>query len=341
MKEKFEEALDQVVTKENFSGVISIKENNKIIYQRAFGFAERANERLNNIETKFAIASGTKFFTAIAIGKLIDEGKLSLDSKALEYVDYDFPTYDKEVTIRDLLTHTSGIPDYFDEEEIEDFDNFQVGKAWYLMFDPSDYYEVFPQKEMKEKPSETFRYNNSGFVMLAGIVAKVSGMRYVSFVEAILEEIGMNNSGFYPLNRLASNTAIGYVELEDGYRSNVFNLPIVGGGDGGMYTTVEDMYIFWSALFSGTIISKELLEAFIEPYIKESDDDDDTTYYGHGIWMNVNNGKRSHLYIEGCDAGISFRSGILHEEQIEYTVISNTTGGAWGIIDTIIENRKA
>lgn len=340
MKANYEQKIEEVVRTEKFSGVISIKENNKIIYEKAFGLAERANERANNIETKFGIASGTKFFTALAIGKLIEEGKLNLDSKALEYVDFDFPTYNKDITIRDLLTHTSGMPDYYDEDEIEDPDNFQVNKPWYSMFDPKDYYEVFPQKEMRHEPGKEFIYNNSGFVMLAGIVAKVSGMRYVDYVSKILTSINMNNSGFYLLNQLPANTAEGYVELEEGYRTNVYNLPIIGAGDGGLFTTISDMYVFWNELYKGNIISKELLEVFIKPYAKEDEDDEDTTWYGHGVWMNAKDGVRQHLYIEGCDAGVSFRSGILHEENITYTVISNTTEGAWEIVGEIIENRK-
>lgn len=337
MEKNYREEIESMVKETKFSGVVSVKEKGKIVYEGAFGDADRANQRPNNTKTKFGIASGTKFFTALAIGKLIEEGKLSLDSKALDYVDFDFPLYDKEMTVKDLLTHTSGMPDYFDEDEVEDFDNFQVGKPWYEMFDASDYYEVFPQVEMESKPGEVFKYNNGGFIMLAGIVAKASGMRFVEYVSEILVQVKMTNSGFFRLDQLPGNTAIGYVELEEGYRSNVFGLPIIGCGDGGMFTTLDDMYIFWEALYNGDIISKELVELFIEPFIKESDEEDEQTYYGHGVWMYAPDKKRQELYIEGCDAGVSFRSGLIHDKDIVYTVISNTTEGAWDIVGCILE----
>lgn len=338
MKDILNDVITKVAENEEFSGVISIQEKDVIVYEQAFGYAERENKRYNNTHTKFAIASGTKLFTALAIGKLIDEKKLTLDSKALDYVDYDFPTYDKDITIRDLMTHTSGMPDYFDEDEIEDFDNFQVAKPWCNMFDPQDYYDIFPQKKMRSKPGEVFAYNNSGFVMLAGIVAKVSGKRYVDYVkEEILIPCKMEDSGFYQLNQLPKNTATGYVELENAYRSNIFNLPIIGGGDGGMYTTISDMYKFWNYFMSGKILSSKLVDLFTKPYKKESDEQESSVYYGYGIWMNVVNENVTHLYIEGCDAGISFRSGMVNNSDIVYTIMSNTTLGVWAIVDSLFE----
>lgn len=336
----------------DFHGVISIKEEDKIIYEKAVGFADWANERPINMETKFGTASGTKFFTALAIMTLIDEGKLQLDSKAFDYVDYEYPTYDSEVTIAELLSHTSGIPDYFDEDEVEDFDNFTVGKPWQEFFDPKDYFEVMPQKPMVYERGTDFAYNNSGFVFLASIVAKVSGMRYVDYVtEKIFKTIGMTSSGFFPLNNLPANTANGYIEEEKGYRTNIYNLPIVGGGDGGAFTTVSDMYCLWNAFFEGKIISKELVEIMTKPVSVESLENADT-FYGLGMWIKGGftdevSGKSkivakrqvnvTQTYIEGCDAGVSFRSGVVADKKVTYTIISNTTEGIWDILDDIKE----
>ena len=87
-----------------------------MLYARAAGYADRSNKIANTLDTRFGIASGTKFFTALAIGKLIAEQKLTFSTKLQECVTLDFPRYSPDITIRHLLTHTSGIPDYLDEE---------------------------------------------------------------------------------------------------------------------------------------------------------------------------------------------------------------------------------
>jgi len=336
-KKDFEKIINAINVGNDFSGVISIRLNGEIVYEKAFGYAERVNKRLNDVNTKFAIASGTKFLTALAIGRLVDQGKVGLDSHAFDYIDYDFPSYNKFITIRDLLTHTSGIPDYFDEDKIEDIDNFTVEKSWSLMFKPQDYFGIFPQDPMKNDPGEIFEYNNSGYIILAAIVAKISGIPYIDFVKKeIFDLCGMENSGFYPLDELPANTAIGYIETKGGYRTNILNLPMVGGGDGGAFTTVEDCYKLWDCFFSDVIISKQLVEIYTKPYSKVNDDIEDDTYYGHGIWMNCDKRSTCHLFIEGCDSGISFRSGYISERDMVYTIMSNTSDGVWSLIKPII-----
>ena len=124
-------ALDNIVEKTEFSGTISLYQHDLPIYERAAGFANRTYSVLNTLETRFGIASGTKFFTALAIARLIDSGEIKLSSKLTDIVDLPFKHYASEINIQHLLTHTSGIPDYFDEELIKDFDNF----TWVL--DPS------------------------------------------------------------------------------------------------------------------------------------------------------------------------------------------------------------
>jgi CubicO group peptidase (beta-lactamase class C family) len=128
----------------------------KIIYENSAGFADRSNKVRNNMKTRFGIASGTKFFTALAIGKLIEQGKLSLETKVFDIIKYDFPLYSKEITIAQLLTHTSGIPDYYDEEKVDDYDNFFTDIPWYELREPKDYFPVFPQEKMKSIPGEKF-----------------------------------------------------------------------------------------------------------------------------------------------------------------------------------------
>src|SRR3954447_5446969 len=131
--------LNTSIEEHAFSGVISIRRQGTVLYERASGYADRSNKIANTLATRFGIASGTKFFTALAIGKLIEAQKLSFETKLKECIAIDFSRYSPEITIRHLLTHTSGIPDYYDEEKIDDFDSFSVSIPWYALKGPRDY----------------------------------------------------------------------------------------------------------------------------------------------------------------------------------------------------------
>jgi CubicO group peptidase (beta-lactamase class C family) len=335
-KDELSNKIESRIKSSNFSGTISICENEEIIYETASGYSDRSNKLKNNLETRFRIASGTKFFTALAIVKLIESGKISFDSKISEHIPFHFPKYSKKITIRHLLTHTSGIPDYYDEEKITDFNNFFVSIPWYDLKGPKDYLPILPQDEMKFNPGEKFSYSNSGFILLGVIIEEVSGISYKDYVtENIFKPIGMMKSGYFAMNRLPENTALGYIDEEDNWRTNIYNLPIIGASDGGAFTTLKDLNKLWKAFFENSIVSKDIVEIMIKPYIK-AESEGKNKYYGHGIWIKKND-KYFEEYIIGCDAGISFKSSINRKDRINITVLSNTTNGAWPVFKEIYE----
>ena len=327
--------LDSLAQETYFSGVISIQQDRKSIYQSAFGYADRSSRISNRVDTRFGIASGTKIFTALSIGKLIESGHLDFSSRVAELIPWDFPQYSAEVTIRQLLTHTSGIPDYYDEENVDDFDNFTVAVPWQELKGPRDYLAVFPDQAMKFPPGERFSYSNGGYILLGVVIEELSGMRFQDFVEQqIFLSIGMSRSGFFAMNRLPENTAFGYVEDAQGWRTNIYNLPIIGASDGGAYTTVQDLEKFWDALWGNRILSRELTDIFTAPYVEASSEGRDK-FYGHGIWVRSEPGKARENYIIGSDAGVSFYSGVIRDRQLQFSVMSNTSDGAWPILQTI------
>ena len=244
--------------------------------------ATRSRTRL---ATRFGIASGTKFFTALAIGKLIEAQKLSFDTKLKDCIALNFPRYSQEITIRHLLTHTSGIPDYYDEEKIDDFDTFTLSIPWYALKGPRDYLAVLPDEAMKFAPGERFAYSNSGYILLGVVIEELTGQKYQDFVEqAIFKAIGMNRSGYFALNKLPEQTALGYMEEAEGWRTNVYNLPIVGASDGGAFTTVQDIATLWKAFWGYAILPKALVEIYTQPYVK-AETKADTPITVMGIWI--------------------------------------------------------
>jgi CubicO group peptidase (beta-lactamase class C family) len=325
---KLKEVIEGAANRSAFSGVVAITSGDVDDYRAAFGFRDVKSRLLNNVGTKFGIASGTKFFTALGIGRLIDEGLLSLTT-TMEQIDRNFRGFiDEKATILNLLTHTSGVYDYYDEEEITDFDHFFVEIPWHQLTTPSDYLPLFENKPMKFRPDERYSYSNGGFVLLGVIIEKISGRLYRDFItENVLTPAGMQDSGFFAFNDLPENTASGY--LEDRVTTNIYNLPLRGGGDGGMYTTAGDLSSFWEALFSRKILSPGLTDEYLKTYWKF----DETEGYGCGVYKKIDGSAYS---IVGGDAGVGFFSRHVVKENTTISVLSNVTNGEEGIVDSIL-----
>src|SRR5262249_28409281 len=155
----------------------------RVLYERAAGFADRDRKIENSPETRFGIASGTKFLTALAIGKLIDARKLDLSPRLRDCVAFAFPRYSPEIAIQHLLTHTSGIPDSYDEQKTKDFDSFDLGLPLRTLRGPRDYLAAFPDEPMKFAPGTDFSYSNGGYILLGLVIEELTGLKYQSFVE--------------------------------------------------------------------------------------------------------------------------------------------------------------
>ncbi len=301
------------------------------MYEKAFGYADHSNRLENNVATRFGIASGTKFLTALAIGQLIDAGKLSFETRLADCIAYQNPSYSAEITIGQLLNHTSGIGDYYDEEKITDFENFALNIPTYALKRLEDYLPAFPDEPMKFAPGTRFSYCNGGYILLGLVIEAISGEQYQEYVKQhILEPVGMNGSGFFWLNNLPANTATGYLNDAAGQRSNIYNLPIVGGSDGGMFTTARGIALLWTAFFDEQILSAALTQTYARVSVK-AESEGEHTYYGCGLWIAKDQNQNREVYMLGGDAGVSFRSSVNRAQKLQYTMISNTTGGVWGI----------
>ena len=324
-------AVQRVVDQTDFSGVVSIKIDGTIVFERPYGLADRSHRTPNTLETRFGLASGTKFLTALGIGRLIDAGRVSLSTRLAACVDIDLPNLSQEVTIGQLTTHTSGVYDYLDEEVVTDVDQFVLPIPCYQLRRLNDYVPLLRQGPMKCPPGERFSYSNSGYILLGLVIEAISGLAYADFIQReILDRCGMSDSGYFPMNHLPERTATGYIDDREGWRSNIFHLPIVGGSDGGVYSTVGDIHKLWDAFFADRIISRELRQTFLTPVVNAASKGP-YDFYGHGIWMYHEPDAIPEHYIVGGDAGVSFMSKWTHAGKRMVTVISNTTHGAWPV----------
>lgn len=317
----------KIKSMKEFSGVIKISKSKEIIYEKAYGFADIPNERLNNIDTRFGIASGAKLLTAISICKLVEQGKLKFDSLLKEYIDCD--NFDENVTVKHLLTHTSGLPDYFYEDFTE------INTPMYMLKEPKDFLPLMIMQKSIFKPGEKYQYNNGGYVILAYIVEKVSGMKFIDFVkEYIFDVLGMNSSGYFSMDMLPKNCAYGYEENSEGMlKTNIFLIPIIGGGDGGVFVTANDISKLWDGLLNYKLLNKDITNELLTPQVYVDND----VYYGYGIWIVKRDDGVYKYYITGGDPGVSFESTVYSDEEIEITILGNRKFNIYELL-RVIEN---
>lgn len=258
MSQRIDEYIKAYADKGWFSGSILAAKKGEIIISKGYGMANYEMSVPNTPATKFHLASLTKQFTAMAIMLLQEKGLLSVNDTLSKYIP-DYPN-GKKITLHHLLTHTSGIPDYInDDETFVDI---------YRLYHPlNQVIDRFKNKSLEFQPGTKYDYSNSGYVLLCFIIEKVSGKTYEEFLKKnIFEPLKMENTGYDDLKPIVKNRASGY-SISDGKLTNAefFDRSNLNGADG-LYSTVEDLYIWDRALYTERIVSKGTLDKIFTPY---------------------------------------------------------------------------
>jgi CubicO group peptidase (beta-lactamase class C family) len=325
-------AVDAVADANGFSGVVRVDRGDEVELAIAYGLAHRGYEIPNTVDTRFAIASGTKGLTALAVASLIEDGSLDLSTTARSVLGQDLPLIDDEVTIEHLLSHRSGIGDYLDEDADHDIAAYLMPVPVHELATTEQYLPVLAGHGTKFPPNERFAYCNGGYVVLALIAERTSGLPFHELVrQRVCEPARMDDSAFLRSDELPARAAVGYVTIDGVTRTNVFHLPVRGSGDGGIYSTVADISSFWNALFAGQIVSADWVAELVRA---RSDVPRMSKRYGLGFWLDESS---DIVMLEGSDAGVSFRSVHDPGRKITHTVISNTSDGAWPITQLLAE----
>jgi CubicO group peptidase (beta-lactamase class C family) len=317
---KIEQIWDEWSDSAQFSGVFTVNNENGVVFEKCCGFRNRSESLPSNKDTAFGIASGTKLFTGLAVCKLIDENKLSLDDKLCNILTYDLGQIDKSVTVFHLLTHTSGVGDYIDEENENCTEQLQALNNKYpcYLWERLEYYlQMITPLPPKFEPGKRFGYSNAGFILLGLVIEAVSGIPYQQYVtENIIKSLKLTHTGFYRMDSLPANTALGY--MSNG-RTNIFNLPVIGGSDGGMFTCSSDLVLLWQGLFDGKILSEAMLKVFLKQQVIIYENES----YGLGVYR-CNIDEKIFYYAVGGDAGVDFFTAYLPEKKITISALGNT-----------------
>ena len=251
-----ESYLAQAVAEDNFSGSVLIARDGKPIFERAYGLANKNANTPNNMDTKFNLGSINKSFTSVAIAQLAQQGRLSFNDPISKYLpDYPNKAVAAKVTIHQLLTHTSGMGNYFNEE-------FMKRRAGLKTL--ADLLPLFVNETLAFEPGEKMQYSNAGYVVLGLIIEKLTGQNYFDYVsDRIFKPAGMMNTDSYLLEQKVSNLAIGYTSMgptgrpEPGPRKdNTPHLTGRGSSAGGGYSTLGDMLKFGQALVGHKLLNQ-------------------------------------------------------------------------------------
>ena len=237
----------------SFMGTVLVAEGDRILLSQGFGMASLEWNIPNDAETKFKVCSLTKQFTAALVLLLEQDGKLNIDDPVSKYLS-DAPTSWGMITLRNLLDHTSGIPDLIDEKEFA---------TWSMSpHTPEEQLATFRNKPLEFQPGARFEYSNSNYVVLGIVIEKVSGHRYEALLrDRILEPLRMENTGLDTDELVLPRRAEGYGQGRNGLvaaRSMSMSVPWAAGS---LYSTTGDLLHWEHGLFGGKILNDAELKA--------------------------------------------------------------------------------
>jgi len=351
VKENFTTQLARKINKrvrENrFSGTVLIRRGRTDLFRRAYGYASRTWNIKNTPETRFRIASVGKMFTAAAVMQLIEAGKFSLDTRVIRYLKLKETRLPPEATVYHMLTMTSGIADWINEES-ENFEaewnQFCRDHALYLLRRDADYLPIFSQLEPYGAVGEKFRYNGAGFMLLGLMIEKATGLPYFDYIrQNIFAPAGMTQTDFIDLDDVHPNVAEGYVPVrdEDGavinWRKNIYSATAGGAADGGATSTLDDLVRFSRALRNGKLCSKESVESMLTPKV-DAGNEGPGWMYGFGCFILL--GEHSEILRwghTGAEDGVSCQLAYYPKHKLDIVILGNQTGGAGRVLLDIHE----
>jgi CubicO group peptidase (beta-lactamase class C family) len=278
--------LDALLTKltaeDRFSGVVLLAKDGQPFFQKAYGYADREKKIPNDLDTRFRLGSMNKMFTSVAIAQLVQQGKMSYSDPVAKLLP-DYPDKDiaAKITVHQLLTHTSGLGDFFGPE----FNQQKDG-----LHGLNDYLKLFAGKPLKFEPGKGWAYSNAGMIVAGLIVERVSGKNYYEYVrEYIYKPAGMTGSDSFDKTKPQPDQSIGYTRREGKWVPNFDTLPSIGSSAGGGDSTAPDLLRFDQALRGHKLLNEELTNTIVTPKVDVPDEPDK---YGYGFMENHVDGKR-------------------------------------------------
>ncbi|RYY71194.1 MAG: serine hydrolase [Chitinophagaceae bacterium] len=328
-REKLSEIMNTYHKYNMFDGAVLVAENGKIIYKEALGLANREWNIPNSVDTKFMIGSISKPITATLMLILVQKGLVNLDKTIDAYL----PEFNNKpaakVTIRQLLSHTSGMPNY---DIIKDF----FPRISRQSFSREDYLKIYMDSALAFTPGSRYMYSSWGYFTLGYIIEKVTGKSYdQAMKDEIFDKVKMQNSGSYLHTQIVSKRASGYDYGFGNYVSADFRDQSNTMGTGDIYSTVEDLFHFHMAIANNSLLNKELTKEMFTPGIRPA-------RYGYG-WFNQNfrytntDSVAANYHLGSTEGFISFMIRIPETNSMAVILCNSAPTDFFGIIKNLLK----
>ena len=315
--------VQRLVAADAFSGTVTLAKDGKPLFSKAYGLAHKGYQVPNRVDTKFNLGSMNKMFTAVAVAQLVEAGKLRYEDTVGKHLP-DYPNADvrDKVSVHHLLTHTSGLQDYFNDEYMKTSkDRFKT---------VADFLPLFRDKPLAFAPGERFGYSNAGFMLLGALIEKVSGRDYFDYVrEHIFRPAGMTDTDAYELDQDTPNLAFGYTRSapdasgKRAWKNNLFLHVVKGGPAGGGFSTAADLLRFAQALRTGKLLRRaESAENLYSGKVAAGGGGGTDDRYGYGFDTSLVNGQRVTGHSGGFP-GINSNLDIFLDSGYTVAVMSN------------------
>jgi CubicO group peptidase (beta-lactamase class C family) len=327
---RIEKCLNQLDEDEEFSGAVLITKNGEVLLGEAIGMASKSYDVPNKMDTKFNIASVGKMFTGVAITQLAEQGKLSFDDPISKYVSAEWlsPEISEKIQVKHLLTHTSGIGDYFR-------DAYTQCKVPFFR-DLGDYKSLIVDDTLNFEPGTRFSYSNTGMLLLGVVLENVTGDKYFNYLKKnLFEPAGMINTDGFDKDSPVKNRATGYTKVyqngEVGWNNHQFTRIMRGSPSGGIYSTAEDLLKFDTALRSNKLLSEEYMDVLLmaRPELNVS-------FHGYGFFNHEGVAGREVSH-KGDGQGMNCHFKMFLDSGYTYIILSNYSAPSANIIASVID----
>lgn len=309
--------IQSLNSKYDLYGSILIAKGNNILLEKYFGFQDQEKTIPINSNSLFGMASGGKMFTALCVAKLVEDKKLNFNDRITKYIEgFSDKSKADKITIHHLLTHTSGVEQYWWGQKSDAFSNATT---------INDHLKMVLAAGLKIEAGKEYEYNNSNYILLGAIIEKVTGKDYFTYVkENVFDKAGMNNSGYFtketkniasPLIR--SEVKNKWLEVERGKG--------MGSSAGGSFSNLNDMLKFSNALKNNLIVSKETLKNMISV---KNNNLVATEDYGYGFIIQKFDNELSYGH-GGTAKGVNFEFRYFPNSDITLVIFSNQDNGAY------------
>ncbi len=337
LAQELKPAIDDRAGDDAFSGTVLVSRGRDTLFTGAWGYASRVWKVRNGLDTLFTTASVTKTFTATCILQLVESGTIRLDQSVRSLVPLPDSTISESVTVFHLLTHTSGIGDYFPEDDEEWPSVFQTTPT-YTLRQVSDFLPLFTRLPPCFAPGARYSYSNAGYVLLGRIIELVTHEDYFTAIRRrVLEPAGMPRACFPTVDTLCEGLADPHAL--DGQQTGAaqwrrcLSTSIPPAPDGGLAATAPELDRFWRALVGGRLLGESLLRAMLTPQVPVAEGQS----YGFGIHIREDPHPSGLLRYEahGFDPGVNAYAVHYPALDVNAIVLSNLDQGATGVFHAL------